>query len=92
MIETREKQRVPRFHPKTIIPKIPEGMKLVKFHNEPAFIPERTEGESLSGKYPSFTDRQVDALMELERRRVARLRATKGGAPHRLTLYTMKKI
>ena len=30
---------VPRFHPKTVIPEVPEGMELHKFYGEPILLP-----------------------------------------------------
>lgn len=57
-----------RFHPKTVVPEVPEGMKLVKFHGAPALIPAEEEGDIRFGN-SQFTERQVNALIELESRR-----------------------
>ncbi len=61
----------PRFHPRTIVPEVPEGMILVKFHGEPALIPSRGEDELMFGK-SGFTLRQVEALVDLEQKRKRR--------------------
>lgn len=60
----REKQPPPRFHPKTIIPEIPEGMELHKFYGEPILLPARAEGELMYGNSP-FSMRQVETLQRL---------------------------
>ena len=58
----------PRFHPKAVIPEVPQGMVLVKFHGEPALIPEMERGEKVVGN-TRFTLRQIDALGQLELKR-----------------------
>ena len=57
------------FHRDTILPEVPEGMALVKFHGEPAVIPGQKDGDVLFGKTP-FTEVQIEALQQLELHRV----------------------
>lgn len=56
----------PRFHPKTVVPEVPAGMELVKFHGQPVLIPERREGEQMFGK-SNFTMPQAEELFAYER-------------------------
>lgn len=82
-----KRQPAPRFHSKTKLPEVPEGMVLVKFFKEPALIPARLEGEPLSRRSEQFTGRQLEALIEIAIYRSACLRAYNGGAPYRLHKY-----
>jgi hypothetical protein len=84
MTERRDNQPRPRFHPQTILPVVPEGMTLVKFFGEPAVIPIRRECEPLSRRSEQFTDRQLEALVEMDKARKRRIRGANGGAPYRL--------
>lgn len=60
----RGKLVAPRFHPKTVIPEVSEGMELHKFYGEPVLLPARAEGEQMYGNSP-FTLRQVETLQRL---------------------------
>lgn len=71
ILESKPRQPAPRFHHKAVIPDVPEGMQLVKFHGEPALIPAQQEGDEMFGK-SRFTVKQFDALMELEGKRKRR--------------------
>lgn len=65
------RREAPRFHPKTVLPEVPEGKKLVKFHGKPAVISDRGN-EPLIGN-TQFTKTQVADLVDLERQRLAAL-------------------
>ena len=69
MIIENEGRHIPRFHAKTEILPVPEGMLLVKFHGEPALIPQVENGDIMYGK-SQFTERQVKALLTLEHQRI----------------------
>lgn len=82
-----EIKKGPRFSKGTIIPEVPEGMELVKFHGKPALIPTKEKGEPILGDPESgFTIRQFDALVKLEeeRRRTERIRELLRDAETRL--------
>lgn len=66
------KHEAPRFHNKTVVPDIPEGLKLVKYHGRPAVVPESLPGENTVG--PSgLTRRQIQALAFLKRSEAVKL-------------------
>lgn len=62
------------FHRDTILPEVPDGMALIKFHGEPAVIPGQRDGDELHGK-TQFTEGQIHALFDLEEHRIANIRA-----------------
>ncbi len=55
----------PRFDKRQVLPEVPEGMELYKFHGEPVLIPLAEIGEEMVGK-SGYTKRQMDKLIELE--------------------------
>jgi len=67
------KGAAPRFHPKTVIPEVPVGQQLVKFHGQPAFISERGS-DPLVGK-TQFTERQIEDLKQLGRQHQSKMEA-----------------
>lgn len=63
--------RGPRFRQGLVLPEAPDGYMLVKFHGEPAIIPEFRPGDEMVGK-TEFTKRQIEKLIELENERRAK--------------------
>lgn len=83
------KHEGPRFHPKTVIPKIPEGKMLVKFHGKPAVISARGD-EPLLGN-SQFTRTQIQDLGELEHQRLARLEVERFDLSNKERIETMRR-
>lgn len=75
----RLKPSAPRFAPDTVIPEVPEGMILDKFHGEPILLPAITEGESMFGK-SRYSIRQAEILLKLAAERRGRERISAGQA------------
>lgn len=64
----RLKPAAPRFAPGTVIPEVPAGMLLDKFHGEPILLPVIMEGEMMFGK-SRYSARQVEILLRMEEQR-----------------------
>jgi hypothetical protein len=60
----------PRFHNKAVVPEVPEGMQLVKFHGEPALIRARKPGDPIYGNSRN-TITEAEDLKKLERERLS---------------------
>ena len=56
----------PRFHPKAVVPEVPKGMELAKFHGQPVLIPGRRDGDESFGR-SRFTVSQAQELFAYER-------------------------
>lgn len=64
MTEKLTERGNPRFHPSRILPEVPMGKELHKFHGEPVLLTAREEGEPVFGN-STYTERQARELTKL---------------------------
>jgi hypothetical protein len=74
------------FHRDAVLPEVPDGMALVKFHGEPAVIPGQKDGDEVYGK-TQFTEGQIYALYDLEVQRMTSIREELAQQPMSRGIY-----